>query len=235
MISDTHNLHGTVTLPFADVLIHAGDATEDGTITETEKFCSWWNSLDYEYKIFSPGNHDALFEIDGYGASSLFDSRTHVLIQSGVRLPCGLFIYGTPFIPARKPGPFTLVRDSEELLLERSRIPRDIDILVTHGPPYNILDVEAGKEPCGCKFLRQVVSVSKPTIHVFGHIHESGGSYIQTSDVLFVNAALAASDKGNIDKSPILIEIDVDCLLSCNDQSRRLSNEDIVSVLSFDT
>ena len=54
-------------------------------------------------------------------------------------------------------------------------IPDDTDILVTHGPPYKILDkTDSGEEP-GCKLLANRVAVVKPKVHIFGHIHESYG------------------------------------------------------------
>lgn len=50
-------------------------------------------------------------------------------------------------------------------------IPKDIDVLVTHGPPYGILDFTIRKEYAGCKGLLKFVEIIKPQAHIFGHIH----------------------------------------------------------------
>jgi hypothetical protein len=56
-----------------------------------------------------------------------------------------------------------------------------IDIMVTHGPPYGILDSVGGvsarmKSSVGCKHLLRAVKRCKPRLHAFGHIHEGWGA-----------------------------------------------------------
>ena len=58
LISDTHNRHRTLQLPEGDIIIHAGDFTNNGTEKEIKDFDSWLASLDYHHKILVPGNHD---------------------------------------------------------------------------------------------------------------------------------------------------------------------------------
>lgn len=55
-------------------------------------------------------------------------------------------------------------------------LPQRIDILVTHAPPYGILDKTGSNLNVGCKFLRDKILMIKPKIHIFGHIHESAGN-----------------------------------------------------------
>lgn len=64
-ISDTHNQHSSVAELKAgvnvevDVLLHAGDATNSGTLKEITAFADWLDSLDWiQHKILVPGNHD---------------------------------------------------------------------------------------------------------------------------------------------------------------------------------
>jgi Icc-related predicted phosphoesterase len=47
----------------------------------------------------------------------------------------------------------------------------NLDILITHGPPYGIFDRTAKKVNAGCKYLLDRVQKVKPKIHIFGHIH----------------------------------------------------------------
>jgi Icc-related predicted phosphoesterase len=49
-------------------------------------------------------------------------------------------------------------------------IPNDIDILVTHYPPYGILD-----EDMGSTEILNFVLKSRPQWHLFGHIHSTAG------------------------------------------------------------
>lgn len=56
-----------------------------------------------------------------------------------------------------------------------SKIPSDVDILLTHGPPHLLggLDVVHSGQQVGCQELRRRLQEGeiKPRIHVFGHIH----------------------------------------------------------------
>jgi Icc-related predicted phosphoesterase len=56
-----------------------------------------------------------------------------------------------------------------------SAIPEDTDVLVTHGPPFGILDQNYNKEHVGCESLTEHVLRIKPQLHIFGHIHEDYG------------------------------------------------------------
>jgi Icc-related predicted phosphoesterase len=85
-------------------------------------------------------------------------------------------------------------------------IPDDVDILVTHGPPYGILDASPGAlHHAGCPQLLEAVARLKPKLHVFGHVHGAHGM-LSTEDTLFVNAALLGPD-GDLDASPIVLRM----------------------------
>jgi Icc-related predicted phosphoesterase len=53
-----------------------------------------------------------------------------------------------------------------------------IDICITHGPPYSILDVSKMFKPqsVGCQHLFNAMKRVRPRLHVFGHIHEGHGA-----------------------------------------------------------
>lgn len=53
-------------------------------------------------------------------------------------------------------------------------IPPDTDVLITHQPPYDILDL-SDKIHYGDPFLRQRVMQVHPRLHLFGHIHKAAG------------------------------------------------------------
>ena len=113
-------------------------------------------------------------------------------------------VYGSPWTATHgKPGKSFQIPRSE-LKDKWEKIPRDVDILVTHMPPYGIRDENAGRVKAGCRdLLREVTERLRPRIHVFGHIHESYG-WITRDKTLFVNASTKAS--GSSVNSPIVVD-----------------------------
>ncbi|KAG6003768.1 hypothetical protein E4U43_000872 [Claviceps pusilla] len=59
-LSDTHNTRPSV--PPGDILIHAGDLTENGSFEEVQSGLRWLSSQPHRHKIFVAGNHDVLFD-----------------------------------------------------------------------------------------------------------------------------------------------------------------------------
>lgn len=57
-VSDTHNAsptNGSFKLPKGDVMIHAGDLTNQGTLSELQRTIDWIEQADYEAKIVIAG------------------------------------------------------------------------------------------------------------------------------------------------------------------------------------
>lgn len=52
----------------------------------------------------------------------------------------------------------------------------EIDLMLTHGPPFGILDAVAANENVGCEHLFKAVQRCRPRVHCFGHIHEGWGA-----------------------------------------------------------
>jgi len=65
--------------------------------------------------------------------------------------------------------------DDKDLADKFNLIPEGTDILITHCPPWGILDENTENFNCGSHALRMAVEFVKPKIHVFSHIHENGG------------------------------------------------------------
>ena len=94
-ISDTHSRHNQISaLPAGDILIHAGDATNKGTLAEVVAFNQWLGTLPYQHKIFVAGNHDFLFEKSPEIARTLM-TNAHYLLDEAVVI-AGLKFYGSP-------------------------------------------------------------------------------------------------------------------------------------------
>ncbi|OBS28100.1 hypothetical protein FPOA_02040 [Fusarium poae] len=69
-ISDTHNCQ--VKLPKGDVLIHAGDLTNQGSHVELAKTVAWLEKQDFEAKIVIAGNHDITLDPEFYAEHGLY-------------------------------------------------------------------------------------------------------------------------------------------------------------------
>lgn len=188
-LSDTHNRNEQIAVPDGDILIHAGDATGRGTIGEIVLFNEWFVGLPHRHKIFVAGNHDWLFETSNRFAQTLLDSSIHYLQDSFVEIK-KLKIYGSPWQPRFFDWAFNLTRGAE--LAEKWRsIPDDTEVLITHGPPFGILDEVSRPywiENTGCEELRKRVEQIRPRLHVFGHIH-CGYGRAENFGVQFVNAS----------------------------------------------
>ncbi|KAL9598530.1 MAG: hypothetical protein Q9219_004432 [cf. Caloplaca sp. 3 TL-2023] len=85
------------------------------------------------------------------------------------RSPRTISIYGSPLTPQYALSAFQYPKGAN---VWTSNIPKDTDILVTHGPPWSHLD---GIKKAGCPFLAKEVARIYPRMVVFGHIHVGYG------------------------------------------------------------
>jgi len=67
-------------------------------------------------------------------------------------------------------------------------IPAGTDVLVTHEPPYGILDLDDNYH-YGSESLMIRVKEIRPHLHLFGHIHVAHGT-LERGGTTFSNAAL---------------------------------------------
>ena len=188
-LSDTHGSHDHVEVPAGDILIVAGDFCNRGTLVEVRSFNFWLGSLPHKHKIVVAGNHDWPFERSRLEArKSLSNAR---YLEDDEIAVAGLSIYGSPWQPEFCGWAFNLPRDGWELRRKWEHIPEDLDILVTHGPPKDILDMGGyhGPNHVGCADLAEVVHLRKPRLHVFGHIH-TGHGQTTIGDTIFCNVSV---------------------------------------------
>lgn len=164
-VSDTHNLHDKIVVPDGDVLIHAGDGTGTGTVPQIVALDNWFASLPHKNKFYVPGNHDFLFERRPERARVPFTHAT--ILQDSMAEVDGITIYGTPWSPTFCGWAFMRY---EQTLREMFKDIPEVDILVTHTPPYGVMD-----NSLGSKALAEVLKDRQLKLHVFGHIHEGYG------------------------------------------------------------
>ena len=205
-ISDTHGKHYKLTddLPGGWMIIHAGDVSNRGLISEINDFTLWFSKLPYEHKIFIAGNHDFGFENEDAKKQINIPDNVIYLQDSEVVID-GIKIYGSPWQPEFNNWAFNLKR-GEQLVKKWSMIPNDTDILITHGPAFGMLDYVVQGLTVGCEDLVRRVFEINPKIHVFGHIHFSYGMK-KSVDTTFINAS-SLGERYYYDNKPIVVDYD---------------------------
>lgn len=179
-ISDTHT-HKAASIPAGEVLIHAGDLTNLGTVSEIQEQADWLSSLPHPNKIVIAGNHDSFFDPRSRHEEDIGNSiqwgSIHYLQHSSVALKFPhqdnrhLTFYGAPQIPqcGGKDFAFQYHRSDDAW---SGTVPVETDVLITHSPPRHHLDLPGG---LGCDFLLKETWRVRPKVHVFGHVHAGHG------------------------------------------------------------
>ena len=215
-ISDLHGYYPK--LEGGDLLIVCGDLTARDSPIEYGHFAAWIDRQKYNKKVLVAGNHDTFFQ--NAGSNSIQDTYSDInveyLCDSGTEFE-GLKIWGSPWT-AQFPGinpkccAFTVNFgcDTEYWLDEYWKlIPDDTDILITHSPPHGVLD-KCLNGNVGSKTLLEAIERIKPKLHIFGHIHECGGSKLlykhEGPNTWCVNASIVNERYEHVNK-PIRIEL----------------------------
>ncbi|MHA1820470.1 MAG: metallophosphatase domain-containing protein [Promethearchaeota archaeon] len=188
-ISDTHGFQEYIKVPEGDILIIAGDISMEGKISEIKTFNDFLGQLNHKYKILIAGNHDFLFEEDRKLAEKLMSNA--IYLQDEMIEIEGVKIYGTPWCPefGFMRWAFTLPRGAPLRNVWKD-IPHDIDFLVSHGPPYEVLDYALyTRTHEGSVELKKIVEKVKPKYHLFGHIHEAYGTFTENG-INYINCSV---------------------------------------------
>lgn len=224
-VADTHLFHDELVVPDGDILIHAGDMCRGGDLHELRDAARWLRSLPHRYKIVVAGNHDWALapctrdaapcqscvarddpgsrgeRCDGDAAIAREMLAGLIYLEDSEVTLEGLRIYGSPWQPEYNDWAFMLPRGAP-LAAVWSRVPRNLDILVTHGPPDGIGDRSPVGGRTGCADLRARVADVAPRLHVFGHIHQDGGVW-HDGATTFINATT-----WECERPPSVVDID---------------------------
>jgi len=194
-ISDTHGSHNYFTkkLPEGDIIIHSGDCTPRGSKEDIEEFLRWFGDLDYDLKILISGNHDWDFERNPDHYKDLFESYGVTYLNDSGCTYKGINIWGSPVQPEFCDLAFNRRRTQASIGKHWDMIPKNTNVLITHGPPALILDKTwYEKDNAGCGLLWNKIQEIKPVLHVFGHIHEGRGVFVDKtsgSPITYNNAS----------------------------------------------
>lgn len=172
-VSDTHNSQAE--LPDGDILIHAGDLTQSGTLKELQAALDWLRAQPHAHKIVIAGNHDTILDPSrdpGEERARLDWGDMTYLCNESATIQCAngrrLLVYGSPLSPRHGNWAFQYPRSED---VWAGAVPDGVDILVTHCPPRAHLDLLS----LGCSHLIREIWRTRPRLHVFGHVHEGYG------------------------------------------------------------
>lgn len=198
-ISDTHNHHRNLNIPYADMIIHTGDCTGRGEKWAIEEFCEWYGKLPHQFKVLIAGNHDFGFENNNDECREICRKNGIIYLQDEGTEIEGIKIWGSPQTPEFFDWAFNCWRTKADVKRNDlygydykfigdfwKLIPEDTDILLTHGPPHGILD--KCPDSVGCEELLKKIKEIKPKYHIFGHIHEGRGVE-EIDNTTFINAS----------------------------------------------
>ncbi len=175
-ISDLHGFLPDV--PPCDLLLIAGDVcpVEDHELDFqrrwlTGPFTDWLDRLDAGEIVGIAGNHDFIAEADPGLMRSL---PWRYLCDESIDVD-GVRVHGSPWTPTFMAWAF--MHDEEDLAAVWARIPDEVDVLVTHGPPLGHGDLAVHGVHVGSENLAErLARLDRLRLHAFGHIHEAGGS-----------------------------------------------------------
>lgn len=197
-ISDLHGHYPE--LEGGGLLIVAGDLTASHTYKEYMEFLQWLNVQNYQKCIYIEGNHDdfcmihIIPDFEECAKIGLTFKLTH-LRDCGTEFE-GLKIWGSPWthlFPGVNPKCTAFMLPEEELTAKWELIPDDVDILVTHSPPFTIRDKTARGQQVGSPSLLAChIARIRPKLWVFGHIHEGYGQEgpYEWNNTIYVNASI---------------------------------------------
>ncbi len=186
------DLHGFLpSTKGGDVLIVAGDCTAADKIDQWRVFFDWFKKQNYRKKILIGGNHDGFLDqsisseerrlmgIDPYDEDPT--NFYEYLLDSGIDFE-GVKFWGSPWslwFHGVHPKCKHFMISERKIEAYFDLIPNDVDVLITHTPPYGVLDeVRHGDmyRSCGSVSLLTKLISTKCKLHLFGHIHEHGGN-----------------------------------------------------------
>ncbi|KAH0352252.1 Metallo-dependent phosphatase, partial [Aureobasidium melanogenum] len=214
IMSDTHGLdiHENTAhdfrllLPKIDVLLHCGDLTQVGVHgafliagnhdLELDKDY-WLTHLDEEDGD-EPEEHDQAVAImrgplaKQAGVTYLEEGAHTFTLSNGASFS----IFVSAYAPAFGDWAFAAVPSEDRFVNLQDRF----DVLMTHGPPKNMLDT-CPQGNVGCEHTLNALRCSKPTLYCFTHIHAGYGAQTVIWNDKTTNTDIVTVKPANIEKA----------------------------------
>lgn len=182
------DLHGYLPeIPECELLLLGGDYCATRNIDQQRRFMlgdfnDWLKHIPAKYKVGIAGNYDFIFQED----PGVNEHLAWIYLQDNLINLEGITIFGSPWTNPFRDWAF--MKSDYELREVYTRIPKGLDILLTHGPAYRHLDKTAFRTHVGSMSLLERIQDVKPDSHVFGHIHEARG-IMENENTRFFNVS----------------------------------------------
>ncbi len=184
-IADLHSNFPLLTE--GNLLIIAGDLTATDSEEDWEKLNKWLESIDsFDRIIVVAGNHDMRLQENLFALTPLV-----TYLEDSSTSYEGFKIWGSPWsltVPGINPKCTAFTGKEVDLAAKFDLIPKDTNILITHTPPYGVLDRCLNGKHAGSCCLNNRIQEINPEFHIFGHIHERAGGLLK-GNTFFVNAS----------------------------------------------
>lgn len=164
-------------MPDGDVLVHAGDLLQFGNAQEMQRAMEWLAALPHAKKVVVAGNHEVCVE-RGEGRAAIERAGAIYLEEESITID-GLHFWGAPWTARMRVWAFGKDR-GREMAETWAKMPDDLDVLITHGPPYGFGDrvpIQGIPRHVGDVDLLERIRVTRPKHHIFGHIHQDPGAW----------------------------------------------------------
>lgn len=196
------------------------------------EFVNWCNNLDCEKVFLIAGNHDFMFEriindsVKDMDCSILYaENNGNIIVDTKLLLPNkitflhdsgydfhGIKLYGTPWCPELKNWAFYGSHD--DLVAKFSKIPKNLDILITHSPGYRANHVGVAFElpnrpDFGSSELTDAVRERNIKYWICGHVHSGNHIFgnFEGCDTLVTNVSYLDENYKPIYK-PLVFRVD---------------------------
>jgi len=209
-LSDTHDKHNDVEIPECDMIIHGGDFTNFGRLTEVSSFIYWYENLNIKHKVLVCGNHEVMISKQFHVLQQMCQSKNIRLLDNSAVEIEGLKIWGSPYSVLF--GDWVFMDTDDKLAAIWKQIPGDADLVITHTPAFGVLVYSLmGHNNCGSASLLTELERIKPLLHMCGHIHESRGlQVISGTPTISANGAVVSANARAVEYKPYLFEISID-------------------------
>jgi len=230
-LSDLHGYLPEITEP-ADIMLLAGDVIPlkiqfnkpaSKTWLETE-FAYWIKGLPVDKVYMVAGNHDAYFEGINQMQLAAFkqacDFKLIYLKNDWIihrHEGYSIKIFGTPYCHIFGNWPF--MRTDEYMEEKFKAIPDEVDIIISHDPPYGICQVDQILEitrwsneslrHCGNPPLAKRLSEIKCSLLVCGHIHSGDHDPFDYNGCIIANVS-ALNENYKLHYEPFYYELNYD-------------------------
>lgn len=212
------DLHGTLpVLKPCDLVLICGDIVPLNIQSNSKRtykwfkytFKEWANNLPCDKVIFIAGNHELTFPNKYIAYKNLFPNNekvTYLCNEEYIYKGSDnkeYKIFGCPY--CSEFGNWAFMYPGEDLVNFYTKIPNDLDILITHDQPFKYGDILL-QEDCpwahgdhiGNPLLLSIIEVRKPRYQFNGHLHSCDHNKIMIGNTEHYNVSIKNESYDNV-------------------------------------